>query len=120
MRIGITGMVAAVAVLAGCNALRDAAGLPPRCDALAAESPSRPIAVGDTVRLLTQYVNSGGRAVECANQNEGIWTSDAPAIASVTTDGLVTGRGIGTARLIARSGALSAAVQVTVVGGIPR
>ena len=44
------------------------------------------------------------------------WSSNAPDVASVTSDGQVTARGEGTAIIMAKCGSLSASCSVTVIG----
>ncbi|MHB1224602.1 MAG: Ig-like domain-containing protein [Gemmatimonadaceae bacterium] len=69
------------------------------------------VRVGQATALGTILEDVRGRSVNPAKIS---WSSSAPAIASVTADGVVVGVSPGSARILAASGALSAQLRVVV------
>ena len=63
--------------------------------------------LGDSVQLGTRYADRD-------SQNAGRWTSDAPAVVSVTPSGLARALRVGTARLTATDGRQAVVVRFTV------
>lgn len=70
------------------------------------------LAVGDTARLTGQLMESSGAP---AAGSPIVWSSDGPAVATVTSSGLVTGRAEGTATIRASSEGETGTAQVTVL-----
>ena len=68
------------------------------------------VAIGDTVRLVAEALDSNGHAVVSAQFE---WSSD-DSVATVDATGLVTAAGNGSTTVTARSGALGASALVTV------
>ena len=68
------------------------------------------LAVGSTERLTALVFDQAGRRMDTPVA----WSSQNPAVASVSGDGTVTGTGTGTASVVATSGAASAVVSVRV------
>ncbi|HEX8274364.1 MAG TPA: Ig-like domain-containing protein, partial [Longimicrobiaceae bacterium] len=68
-------------------------------------------ALGDTLRLLADGQDANGRALDPAAVK---WTSLSPAVATVEGAGLVTARGVGTARVAAEFGGRADTTTVTV------
>lgn len=74
------------------------------------------VLVDSTVQLVVTLVNgSGGLVLPSAVT----WESNRQSVATVSAAGLVTGKSVGTARVTARSGGLSAWTVVTVTGSAP-
>jgi len=73
------------------------------------------IEVGDTVTVLAVPVNALGQPVPVTVG----WSSSAPTVASVTSDGLVTGVAAGQATIFAIADSVAADVTVTVSAGAP-
>ena len=70
--------------------------------------------LGDSVQLGTRYADRDNRPTQCLSQNAGRWTSDAPAVVSVTPSGLARALRVGTARLTATDGRQAVVVRFTV------
>jgi uncharacterized protein YjdB len=73
--------------------------------------PSASVTVGDTLRLRATARDAGGNALA---DRPITWTSGAPGVASVSTDGKLTAIAAGTAVILASSGRASATLTVTV------
>lgn len=68
--------------------------------------------MGDTEKILAQVFGSAGRLLQVAVQ----WTSENPAIASVSDSGVVTATGLGTTKVVAVSETVRAEAEVLVGG----
>jgi hypothetical protein len=85
---------------------------PPEAALVTVTAPSGVLeSYGDTVRLVAVVKDAEGNVIEDADVE---WTSAQPAIATVDETGLATAVGTGTAVIIARSGNVEGAGQVSV------
>ena len=74
------------------------------------------ITQGDTIRLALTAFDQVGRAFDPMPGSVLVeWVSDNPEVATVSADGLVTAIGVGTARITARAGNITALPPVSVV-----
>jgi len=99
--------LAVVAVLSGCGESE------PRVPTtIAVVPPSITFsAIGQTEQLSASVEDQTGAIIE---EGQVSWISSNPAIATVSSEGLVTATGVGSAQLTATAGAATAAVDVTV------
>ena len=117
--INTTGMVTAArngeaTVTASVGTVSAAAGITVAQEVAEVEvSPSADtlVALEDTVRLVGEARDANGHLIEDATFN---WSSTDPSVASVDISGLVTAARNGRAAVIARSGAVSANVEILV------
>ena len=68
--------------------------------------------VGDTATLLAVVRDASGRTLD---RDSVTWSSDQPAVVSVSRDGIITAVAVGSARVVASHDGRSATVQVTVI-----
>src|SRR5688572_18319007 len=73
-------------------------------------SPQPTIAVGDKAQLTAVALDSVGNTVSTTLE----WSSSAPVVAMVSSNGLVTGVTVGTANISARAGGVSGSLSLTV------
>ena len=73
--------------------------------------PTELMALGDTVRLEVEVRDQYGQAME---GRAVAWMSDDPAVATVSASGVVKAVGVGTATIMAQTGAAAASVQLSV------
>jgi Bacterial Ig-like domain (group 2) len=78
--------------------------------------PTNPIESGTSVQATASISSGSGSGSPASNVT---WSSSNPAVASVSSDGLVTGARKGTATISATSEGLTGHVDVTVVPGAP-
>jgi plastocyanin len=78
---------------------------------LTLNAPSNSIIVGATLQLTATLLDINGHEVSDGSIT---WQSSATTIATVAPNGVVTGRGVGTARIRATSGSARDSVEVTV------
>ena len=76
-------------------------------------------AIGDTLQLVVVGLDSNGNAVEDFDLAV-TWSSSDDGVATVTSEGLVTTTGNGTAQITARAGSLTAVATVTVSQSVLR
>lgn len=77
--------------------------------------PSAAIVVGGTVQLSAAAADAGGEPIPSATFT---WSSDTPGAATVSSTGLVTGKGVGSATISATSGGTSGTATVTVTSSV--
>lgn len=86
--------------------------LPPRPAKVQVIAPAEQVEVGGTVKLQAQAESSSGRTMA---EVQFSWSSSDETVASVSADGEVTGRAVGTATVRASTGDASGEVRITVV-----
>ena len=77
--------------------------------------PTAAVAVGGTTQLAASAADAGGEPLPGATFT---WSSDATAVATVSSTGLVTGAGAGTATITASSGGKNGTATVTVTSSV--
>lgn len=111
VRLGAALCLAALpAALAGCD--DPARGTP--VAAVEVTSPGPSLDVGQTLQLTAVVRGADGEEISGRRVS---WTSSAPAVASVE-DGVVTGRGVGTATITASAGGREGRVELTVEAAV--
>jgi uncharacterized protein YjdB len=86
---------------------------PSSCAAsLTVAPPAATVQVGQTVQLFATVRDTAGNVLNGYTQT---WTSDSPAVATVTQAGLVTGVAVGQTRIWASSGGQSGSAGITVI-----
>src|SRR6478672_12737504 len=100
-------------VLVGCGG---PAGPSAPSGQLSIDIPTNPITSGTSVQATASTRTGSGNPTPAPDVK---WASANPAIAAITSDGLITGNLKGTSAITATSGSLTAQMQVTVVPGVP-
>ncbi len=109
-RTGLMGILLSAGLLAGCGDSGSNPGPQPTTIRITPSAVSFD-AVGATATLTVQVLDQDGTALPGAAVT---WSSDDQGVATVTTAGIVTSRGNGTAHLSARSGDAVGTTTVTV------
>ena len=111
-RWSIRALASAGGLLLGLSACGDNGG--PNLPATITLSPNSIsfTTVGQTQQLSPQVADQGGNPLSDAQVS---WSSSDPGVATVTSDGLVTAQGFGSAEISATAGAASATASVVVV-----
>ncbi len=111
----VVAICAAGLSLTGCDVYRQLAGTG-ECDALSVRgAPTAPVAVGDTVRLRVSLRDSQNRPVSCLGTPNVAFSSSAPQIISVSSDGLVQALAVGQSVITARSERTTQSITIRVV-----
>ncbi len=106
---GYTGLLCALAVLAGCGGNSTEPNGPAN---ITLDPPSLSFnALGQTQQLSPTVTDQQGNAITDAAVT---WTTSDPAVASVSSSGVVTAAGSGSAQVTATAGSASAVAEVTV------
>jgi len=113
MRFGSTLLVVAV-VIVGCGGSPRGPTAP--SGQLSIDIPTNSITSGTSVQATASIRTGSGNTTPASDVK---WASANPAIAAITSDGLITGNLKGTSAITATSGSLTAQMQVTVVPGVP-
>lgn len=85
-----------------------------RCDTLRIVATRTTLAVGDSATLTARLRDASNRPVTCIGNNPASWSSSAPAVVRAEQNGLVRALTPGRATIIARDGARSASLSLTV------
>ena len=114
MRSLSTLLTAVTIVLVGCGG--SPAGPTPPSSQLSIDIPTNSIASGTSVQATANIRTGSGNTTPASDVK---WASANPAIAAITSDGMITGKLKGTSVITATSGSLNAQMQVAVVPGVP-
>src|SRR5690242_10226921 len=117
MRSAALALAGGTSLLAACGSGGDAAAPAPVVAASVELTPAGPqsLTVGDTLRLAATAKDASGSTVD----RPITWSSDKEDVAHVSTDGLVTAWGAGSATITAVSDGKSASVPVSVQAAQP-
>jgi uncharacterized lipoprotein NlpE involved in copper resistance len=101
----------AIALLLGAVACDESPVSLPEAAGVTVAAPTMALSVGDAAPVAAQVVDQDGRVMQ---GQAVVYSTDNASVATVTTDGMVSGMGPGTANVSAAHGGSSATVKVTV------